>query len=166
LRRVLFAEEFLFLVSHLHHVTAQLKDAELVGEFLQCLRILQYTEAEGEGGGAGGVEVLHERVAQGMAFLLSEEEKNGATGKWTSKRQGAMRDMDGRQGKGGKGGMSQGQGQDKEQRQNPSFYKQFHASYCGAAGLSECSFAENGDSLNPPLPRLLHHLCSYEQAED
>jgi hypothetical protein len=45
LRRQLFAEEFEFLVTNFGTVLDVLKDAELVGEFLQCLRILQVSFA-------------------------------------------------------------------------------------------------------------------------
>lgn len=41
LRRQLFAEEFEFLVTNAASILEVLKDAELVGEVLQCLRILQ-----------------------------------------------------------------------------------------------------------------------------
>ena len=41
LTRELFAEEFLFLLESLPIAMQQLDDAELVGEFLHCLHILQ-----------------------------------------------------------------------------------------------------------------------------
>lgn len=41
LRRALFAEEFVFFVTNFAAVLDTLKDPELVGEFMHCLRILQ-----------------------------------------------------------------------------------------------------------------------------
>mmetsp|Transcript_22363 Transcript_22363/g.21593 ORF Transcript_22363/g.21593 Transcript_22363/m.21593 type:complete len:161 (-) Transcript_22363:540-1022(-) len=44
LNRQLFSEEFTLIVSNMDYVLTTLKDVEVAGEFLHCLKILQYTK--------------------------------------------------------------------------------------------------------------------------
>jgi hypothetical protein len=72
LRRELFWEEFSFLSEQMRQVII-LEDPELVGEFLQCLRIFGVTEKD---------TAIWPLVQQGMAFLVETEQKFGAKGLW------------------------------------------------------------------------------------
>lgn len=63
LKRQLFTEEFMLIVRHIDYVCTTLEDVEVVGEFLHCLKILQYTEeADPE---------LHLLVTKAEDFILS-----------------------------------------------------------------------------------------------
>lgn len=114
LRRELFSEEFSFIVSNMRLVTEELRDTEIVGEFLQCLRILQFVpEADPE---------LVELVLLGVRFLLAEERERGCKGVWVTKRE--------------KGNSGQwGSGEERA-------YDRYHSSYCGAIALMEYCYVE------------------------
>lgn len=90
LHRQLFAEEFRFIVENLLLAINELKDPEIVGEFLQCLKILQFTpESDPD---------LVPMFLLGVKFLISEEKDAGCKGVWTSKsgksRLGKAKDYD------------------------------------------------------------------------
>ena len=114
LRRELFSEEFSFIVSNMRLVTSELRDTEIVGEFLQCLRILQFTpESDPE---------LVELVLLGVNFLIVEERERGSKGIWVTKRE--------------KGNSGQwGSGEERA-------YDRYHSSYCGAVALMEYCYVE------------------------
>eukprot|EP01034_Spumella_vulgaris_P026895 gene26895-33544_t len=72
LRRQLFAEEFEFMATQMIIAIVQLRDPEIVGEFIHCLKILQYTE---ESDPQLAVIIRH-----GMDFLVETERSLGAEG--------------------------------------------------------------------------------------
>lgn len=77
LPRHLFAEEFEFIVVNLRLVVSSLKDSEIVGEFLQCLKILGFTpESDPE---------LVELVHMAVSFLIDAEKERGSKGEWVTK---------------------------------------------------------------------------------
>mmetsp|Transcript_31529 Transcript_31529/g.40541 ORF Transcript_31529/g.40541 Transcript_31529/m.40541 type:complete len:984 (-) Transcript_31529:506-3457(-) len=75
LRRELFAEEFEFILGNIKQVI-RLDDPELVGEFVQCLRILQVTEERDPD--------IWPLVQQCMAYLIETERKKGSKGLFVS----------------------------------------------------------------------------------
>eukprot|EP01032_Pedospumella_encystans_P017555 gene17555-20000_t len=76
LRRQLFIEEYKFIVTNTATVIEVLEDAELVGEFLHCLRVLQYTPARDPD--------LEQLFQDGMDFLLQREKHYGCMGRWVA----------------------------------------------------------------------------------
>jgi len=75
LRRHLFAEEFEFVLANIKQVI-RMDDPELVGEFVQCLRILQVTEERDP--------EIWPLVQQCMAYLIETERKRGSKGLFSS----------------------------------------------------------------------------------
>ena len=64
--RELFAEEFEFIANNMNKVIVSLKDPELVGEFLHCLKILQLSPYE-------DAEMWNELIIPGYKFLIELE---------------------------------------------------------------------------------------------
>ena len=95
-------------------VTVEMKDPEIVGEFLQCLKILQFTpESDPE---------LIGLFTMGVEFLIAEERERGSKGIWVTKKEV------GNTGKWGERGAR--------------VYDRYHASYCAAIALLDYGFLE------------------------
>eukprot|EP00743_Colponemidia_sp_Colp-15_P008864 GILK01009674.1.p1 GENE.GILK01009674.1~~GILK01009674.1.p1 ORF type:complete len:1390 (-),score=270.93 GILK01009674.1:238-4362(-) len=77
-----FPHEIQFLRSHLNQVI-QLDDPELVGEFLQCLRIFGFHRGERkEGNGVVTFEGGDEDLIRGVCYLLDKEKRLKLKGRW------------------------------------------------------------------------------------
>jgi hypothetical protein len=110
LRRELFAEEFNFIVANLHMVI-RLKDSEIVGEFLQCLCILQFTpETDPE---------LVPIFEAGKKFLIRAEAKQGNCGLWRTHNAPL----------------------EERLTVSARIYDKYHSSYCASVGLIDYAFA-------------------------
>ena len=79
----LFWEEYKFILSNMEHVIA-LDDAEIVGEFVHCLRILcprsSYSAKNDPRNSPHHIRIVEE----GVAYLLIHEKRRGCKGLWVS----------------------------------------------------------------------------------
>jgi hypothetical protein len=114
LHRQLFAEEFEFIVINMRLVIEDLKDPEIVSEFLNCLRIMQFIPEEDP--------CITELVLRGVRFLIDLEKEKGSKGIWVTSRE-----------QGNSGKWCRG-----EQKS----YDRYHASYCAAVALMDYNYVE------------------------
>src|SRR4051812_30364635 len=77
LRREFYVQEYELFASSLSEAIA-LNDPELVGEFLHCLRILEYVP------GLAGNEELDVVFRTGVAYLIDTEKRYGLKGTFVS----------------------------------------------------------------------------------
>lgn len=124
LPRELFMEEFRFLANHLPY-TVKLGDAEIVGEFLHCLRILGVSEDSNGGvhNDDEGDDTLRGAMRYAVKFMLLKEKQHRSKGLWVQER-------------------------------GTTCYDRYHSSYCGVVGLlSPISHhrSTTESSFRPPL---------------
>jgi hypothetical protein len=72
-------EEFRFIVNNLPIALSTLKDCEIVGEFVHCLRILGVTRTKSKEEEEKAVSKI---VDIAVDFLLDMEIRNGKCGQW------------------------------------------------------------------------------------
>ena len=78
LPRQLYAEEFEFIIRNMKFAI-YLDDPEIVGEFIQCLKIMQVTERTDP--------LIWPLIVMGYKYLVAKEEKGGKKGMWVSDRE-------------------------------------------------------------------------------
>ena len=76
--RQLYAEEFEFIVRNMKFAI-YLDDPEIVGEFIQCLKIMQVTKRSDP--------LIWPLIEMGYKYLVAKEEKGGKKGMWVSDRE-------------------------------------------------------------------------------
>jgi len=75
----LFAEEYEFVVRNMG-LAISLDDPEIVGEFIQCLKIMQVTKASDP--------EIWVFIEKGCEYLVTKEQERGGKGLWVPERDG------------------------------------------------------------------------------
>eukprot|EP00939_MAST-03C_sp_MAST-3C-sp1_P002178 g2178.t1 len=104
----LFAEEYRFLVENLPRVV-HMGDAEIVGEFVHCLRIFGVVDDACDDRDPNEGDLARMALTLGVEFLIDKELKHGSKGSWVGSKM-----IDG---------------------SRTTKYDRYHAAYCGVVGL-------------------------------
>lgn len=120
LRRELWLEELRFMLDYMW-AAIQLNDPELTSEFVQCLKILGVTKETDPG--------MWVHVEQGMAYLLSQEERLGSQGRFHHRNK-------------------------RREYQSSPTYDAYHTTYCAAIALMDYRYLTECPRPVPPVPSI------------
>lgn len=140
LSRSLFSEEFFFIVKNIRLII-YIEHVELVGEFVQCLRILQYSPVNDP--------ELVPLVEEAQYFLLHKEMKPAQSKAQDKQDRQVFKNPE-------KILEKVREFRDTNKRET---YSKYHTLYCEIVGLVEPAYTmDENERRNPPSPNILKYL--------